>query len=269
MAKKKHEEEHENHERWLVSYADFMTLLFAFFVVMYAVSKVDTERLSQAAESVRWAMHMEGTGGSAKMPLYNGPPSEGGSSMNALSGGGGLAPHQQAQVESLRRKIQTRVRPFIMERPGPTMVTVTVEGQRVTIRLAAAEFFDPGQAVLRPQVLPILDAIAEEIVPLERPIRIEGHTDETRLASGGRFRDNWELSAARAATVASYLERAHRVRPELLSATGFAATRPFAAGNTPEARELNRRVEMVVEFDFKDEPKGRKRSANEDSAPKQ
>ncbi len=80
MARKKHEEEHENHERWLVSYADFITLLFAFFVVMYSVSRVDNKRLSQAAESIKWALHMAGTGGVGQLPVFEGPPSEGGPS---------------------------------------------------------------------------------------------------------------------------------------------------------------------------------------------
>ncbi len=246
MARKKHAEEHENHERWLVSYADFITLLFAFFVVMYAVSRVDNKRLNQAANSIKWALHYSGTGGVGQLPLFDGPPSEGGNVMDVA--GGGLNPAQQQAVENFRRKIENRIRPFVLQRAGPTAVTVSVEGKRVTVRLAAAEFFDPAQAALRPQALPILDAIAEEVVPLGRPLRIEGHTDDSPV-DGGRYRDNWELSAARAATVTSYLERGHHMRAELLSATGLAATRPLATGDGAEARELNRRVEMVVELE--------------------
>ena len=251
MAKKKHEEEHENHERWLVSYADFITLLFAFFVVMYSVSRVDNKRLSQATESIKWALHMSGTGGVGKLPLFDGPPSEGGNVLSAPAGG--PSPAQQAAIENFRRKIENRVRPFVMQRPGPTAVTVSVEGQRVTVRLAAADFFDAGQAVLRPQIVPLLDAIADEVVPLDRPLKVEGHTDDSPVA-GDRFHDNWELSAARAATVVSYLERAHHADPHRLSATGFAATHPIAKGDTQEARELNRRVEMVLELELKAPP---------------
>src|SRR5690242_13331129 len=161
MAKKKHEEEHDNHERWLVSYADFITLLFAFFVVMYAVSRVDNKRLQQAAISIKWALHNAGTGGQGQVPIFDGPPSEGGAVMDYA--GGGLTPTQQQAVENFRRKLENRVRAFVMPRPGNIAVTVLVEGQRVTIRLAAAEFFDPGQAALRPQILPLLDAVAEEV----------------------------------------------------------------------------------------------------------
>jgi chemotaxis protein MotB len=134
------------------------------------------------------------------------------------------------------------------------------------VRLAAAEFFDPGQAVLRPQILPVLDAIAQEIVPLKRPLRVEGHTDDSP-ATGGRFRDNWELSASRAATVVSYLERAHGSSPGLLSATGYAATKPIAEGTSREARDLNRRVEMVLELDLKAEAKPRKDAPRFDPLP--
>jgi chemotaxis protein MotB len=253
--KKEVHEEHENHERWLVSWADFMTLLFAFFVVMYAVSRVDNDRVAQAEQSVRWAMHMEGEGGVTKMPLFRGPPSDGGT-LIATDGGGAIAITQEEFIESVRRRVENRVRPFVMQKDkGPAVVRVLVEGDRVTVRLAAAEFFDPGQAVLRPQALPILDAIAAELVPLGRPLQVEGHTDDLPV-QGTRFRDNWELSASRAATVVSYLHGAHGAPPGLLSAVGRADTRPFATGGDDAARELNRRVELVLELDLKHPPKG-------------
>jgi chemotaxis protein MotB len=246
MARKKKEEEHENHERWLVSYADFITLLFAFFVVMYAVSRVDNKRLVQAADSIRWAMHFSGTGGTGQMPIFEGPPSEGGGAM----GMGGMRPieRQRQAIEVIRKRIEGRVKPYVAERPGPPMVTVTFEGRRLAIRLAATEFFDPGEAALRPQCLAVLDAIAAEIVPYERLIRVEGHTDETPLGSG-RFRNNWELSAARAATVVSYLEGAHGAKPEKLAAVGLGAAHPAVQGSDATSRERNRRVELVLELE--------------------
>src|SRR5512133_2128107 len=162
MAKKQVHEEHENHERWLVSYADFMTLLFAFFVVMYAVSRVDNKRLIQATDSIRWAMHFSGTGGTGSVPIFEGPPSEGGGP--ALLQGVVNVEKEHKGIEMLRKKIEKRVRPYVMERPPSSVVSVLVEGRRLTVRLAATEFFDPGQAVLRPESLAILDAIADELV---------------------------------------------------------------------------------------------------------
>jgi chemotaxis protein MotB len=251
MARKKREEEHENHERWLVSYADFITLLFAFFVVMYSVSRVDNKRLVQAAESIRWAMHFSGTGGTGALPIFDGPPSEGG---GPAMRSGAVNPNQQQEkaIDLLRKRIEKRVRPFTIERPQASAVTVLVEGRRLTIRLAATEFFDAGQAALRPQSLAILDAIAAEIVPLRRLLRVEGHTDETPVGTE-RWRNNWELSAARAATVVTYVEGAHGARPELLAAVGLGSAHPLSTDGTPDAHVRNRRVEMVLELAPSDE----------------
>jgi chemotaxis protein MotB len=251
--KKHHEEEHENHERWLVSYADFITLLFAFFVVMYSVSRVDNRKLQQVAEGIRWAMHFEGTGGVGQLPIFEGPPSEGGG-IASLAGSRNVSPEQRQQIEAFRRRIESRVRPFLVERAALTAVTVEVEDRVVKVRLAAGAFFEAGASVLRPQVLPVLDAIADELVPMGRPIQVEGHTDDQSIQSG-RYRDNWELSAARAATVTSFLQRAHGAAPRLLTASGFADTRPLSSDATPEAREMNRRVELVVELYAPEAPK--------------
>src|SRR4030042_1620008 len=110
MSKKKHEE-HENHERWLVSYADFITLLFAFFVVMYSVSRVDNKKVQKAAASIKWAMHMSGTGGVGQMPIFDGPPD----GTIADLGGGGIPP-AQAAAEGIRRQIENRIRPFVIQK---------------------------------------------------------------------------------------------------------------------------------------------------------
>jgi chemotaxis protein MotB len=236
-----------NHERWLVSYADFITLLFAFFVVMYSVSRVDNKKLAQAAESVRWALHMAGNGGTGALPIFDGPPSEGGCKV-APGAASGSPSEQKKAIEDLRKRIEKKVLPFVMSRTGPAAVSVAVEdGRRLVVRLAATEFFDPGRAALRPQVLPVLDALAVELKDLDRPLRVEGHTDDSPV-QGGRFQGNWDLSAGRAATVTSYLQDAHAVPPAHLAAVGLADTRPVSREPSAAARELNRRVELVVEL---------------------
>jgi chemotaxis protein MotB len=253
MARKKkaHAEEHENHERWLVSYADFITLLFAFFVVLYSVSRVDNKKMQQAVQSIQWAMHYGGTGGTGALPIFDGPSSNGGGP--ALNSGSMNNQQPKAKaIEMLRKKLEKRIKPFLMERNAKSTVSVAVEGRRLAVRLAATEFFDAGQAALRPQILSVLDAIAMELVPLDRTLRVEGHTDETPLG-GDRYRNNWDLSAARAATVVTYLEAAHRARPELLQAVGLGSAHPVATEETAEARERNRRVELVIELEPNDE----------------
>jgi chemotaxis protein MotB len=248
--KKHHEEEHENHERWLVSYADFITLLFAFFVVMYSVSRVDTKKLAQVSSGLRWALHMAGTGGTGAMPIFDGAPSEGG--CQVMAGSGVRSAEQARLVEEVRRRIERRVAQYLLQKKGPPTVVMQIEeGHRLVIRLASSEFFDSGQAAIRPKVLPVLDALASELKELDRPLRVEGHTDDTRRR-GGPFRGNWDLSAARAASVTAYLEAAHGVPPGHLSAVGLANTRPLSMEPTAEAQEMNRRVELVVEFQHDD-----------------
>ena len=124
---------------------------------------------------------------------------------------------------------------------------IETERDRLTVRLSASHFFDPSQAAIRPEMIPVLDVIADELVTLDMPLRIEGHTDDTRVGAG-RFRDNWELSTSRAAAVASYVQIAHNMDGKLLSAAGYGSTRPLVEGTTAAAHEANRRVEMVVQF---------------------
>jgi chemotaxis protein MotB len=249
VAKKQHHEEHENHERWLVSYADFITLLFAFFVVMYSVSKVDNKRLAQVVHSIKFAMHFEGTGGVEALPIFEGPPSEGG--CVAQTGSGAkmkTVSKSKAQAEAVRKKLQKRLEQFLTSRNEvSSTVVVVAEGQRLVVRLSAGRFFDANQAAIRPEMIPVLDLVAGELAALRKPTRVEGHTDD-QAASSKRFRDNWELSTSRASAVVAYMERAHAFPGRLLTAAGHGSTRPLMKNDSPAAREANRRVEMVVEI---------------------
>jgi chemotaxis protein MotB len=254
MAKKHKHEEHENHERWVVSYADFMTLLFAFFVVLYASSRVDTNKMVQTTESMRWALNFKGTGGVVKMAIFKGPQTEGGCATNLGSGSPSMTMQKQV-VESIRRKIEKALRPILMQRNEKTpSVSLEVENGRLHIRLAAQRFFDPASATLRPESLAVLDAIAEELGETKQNVRVEGHTDDEPIRSS-RFRNNWDLSASRAATVVSYLEQAHKLDPLRLSAAGMGSTRPLESNDTQDHKEMNRRIELVLELPAND-PRG-------------
>jgi chemotaxis protein MotB len=247
MAKKQAHEEHENHERWLVSYADFITLLFAFFVVLYSISRVDNKRMAQVQQSIKFALHFKGTGGLAQMPLFEGPPVEGGKCKTTRGFDEHPKTKQREAAEKARKRMEKKLKTYLQMRPQPAIVQIETEHDRITVRLSASHFFDPSQAAIRPEMIPILDLIAEELVALDMPLRVEGHTDESRLGNK-RFRDNWELSSSRAAAVASYIESAHHMDAKLLSAAGYGSSRPLVEGNTAAAHEANRRVEMVVQF---------------------
>ena len=246
MAKHPAHEEHENHERWLVSYADFMTLLFAFFVVMYSTSRIDNKRMVDAVKSIKFAMHFKGEGGVDTMPIFDGPASEGGCMAN-VADAEKPSQKQVEAIEAMRRRMEKKFKGFLLEKPGmTTAVTLHIEGRKLMVRLSVAHFFDPMQAALRPEVIPVLDVVADELARLRRPIRIEGHTDDT-LVTSPRYRDNWDLSASRAASVTSYLERDHSIASNLLSAAGYADSRPVASNDTASGRELNRRIDLVIE----------------------
>ncbi|HEY0715753.1 MAG TPA: flagellar motor protein MotB [Polyangia bacterium] len=248
MAKKVVHEEHENHERWLVSYADFMTLLFALFVVLYATSRVDNKRVQQVQQSVRFAMHFEGSGGVGQLPLFEGPPSEGGCLANT-----GVAPRNQKltqvrkEAEQMRNKLRKKLQEQLLNRQDLLeAVSVQAEGKRIVVRLSASRFFDANQAAVRPEMIPVLDVVGGELAALRRPVRIEGHTDDSPSTTR-KFRDNWDLSSSRAAAVTAYLERAHRMPGDRLLAAGHGSTRPIADNDTAAGREANRRIEMVIE----------------------
>jgi chemotaxis protein MotB len=246
LAKKEVHEEHENHERWLVSYADFITLLFAFFVVMYSVSRIDNKRMVDVVKSIKFAMHFKGQGGVDAMPIFDGPASEGGCMAN-LADSERPSQKQVEAVEAMRRRMEKKFKGFLLEKPGmTTAVTLHTEGKKLMVRLSVAHFFDRTQAALRPEVIPVLDVVADELARIHRPIRIEGHTDD-QPTIGTRYRDNWDLSASRAASVTSYLERAHRIPSNLLSAAGYGDSRPVASNSTAAGRELNRRIDLVLE----------------------
>jgi chemotaxis protein MotB len=247
MAKKQHHEEHENHERWLVSYADFITLLFAFFVVLYATSRTDQKKLVQVVQSIKFAMHFKGSGGIEYRNLFEGPPTEGGRCKATLNGTEQRArTKKEEQATELRKKIERRLRQLLQSRPEQHVV-LDVDRDRVAVRLSASHFFDNNQAAIRPEMIPVLDVISAEMVAVGMPIRVEGHTDESRLINS-RYRDNWDLSASRAASVASYIQQAHNMDGKLLSAAGYGSTRPISNTGTKAGREANRRVELLIDF---------------------
>ena len=253
MAKKHKHEEHENHERWVISYADLVTLLFALFVVLYASSRVDTNKLAQASESMRWALHFKGEGGINKLALFKGPPTEGGCVTN-LGGGPVTSTQQKRMIEESRRRMEKALKPWLMKKEKNPSIQVELENGRLRLRLAAWRFFDPASAALRPEALAVLDAIAGELALGSHLIRVEGHTDDGAINSA-KYRNNWDLSAARAATVVTYLEAAHHIDPARLTAAGMGSSHPLVSNDTPDNRERNRRIEVTLELPPQD-PRG-------------
>ena len=250
MARKKHEhhEEHENHERWLVSYADFITLLFAFFTVLYATNqaavkanaaanKAAKKEQAKASASIKHALHV-GETAAASQSFLDG-------SLGKDEAESNIDPAAVA-INEVRKRIEQRLAGLIKDPERPPPASVFQDPKRLSVRLQANSFFNPGEAVLKPDVLPILDAIGSELATLGRPIRIEGHTDSTPPGRSSAFKSNWSLSAARAVAVTEYVLDAHRMTPKFLMAAGLGDTRPVGDNATEAGRDANRRIELVV-----------------------
>jgi chemotaxis protein MotB len=255
MARKKKHPEHVNHERWLVSYADFITLLFAFFVVMFAASNSDTKKAGQIAQAVQAAFHdlavFTPTG--KVVPLYDsgGLPSQ---SPNVL--GNAHSAFDKAQLvtpvgkpggggdESIK-KVKTQLEELLKDELVKNTVRIVEDARGVTVSLAEAGFFSPGAAVMNPAALSVVERIAATLKPLPYGLRIEGHTDNTPIHTA-QFPSNWELSTARATYLLQYLITSAGIPPQRLSAVGYGQYRPVVSNETAEGRAANRRVDIVV-----------------------
>lgn len=251
MARKKHAPEHENHERWLVSYADFITLLFAFFVVMFASSQTDKGRAQQVSESVKKALESDKM--VAKIAAVLGGTVDNRGQGNAeMHGPGGERRMQQEPPEEKKPakvvellpslKILTEGLKAEIEN-GRIQVNMEPRGLVVSFRQAA--LFPSGEDSVLPDALPSLGKVAAAIVQVPNPVRLEGHTDSKPISTP-RFRSNWELSTARSIALLEILTTRFGVPREKLSVAGYAENAPLASNDTEEGRARNRRVDIVI-----------------------
>lgn len=233
MGKKKHEE-HENHERWLVSYADFITLLFAFFVVMYSISSVNEGKFRTVSESIKAALNPIVSPPASPTPFQVGANKPTTIVPNVI-------PSKDMAVRRLRQalkalQVSSKIEPIQMTEPGESTIVLS---------LPELVLFQSGAAVLRPEALPFLQTLAEVLVELDRQVRVQGHTDNVPIRSA-QFPSNWELSSMRAVMVVRALGELYGVPMQNLSAVGYADSRPLVPNETAENRAKNRRVEIVV-----------------------
>lgn len=266
--KKHHEEEHENHERWLVSYADMVTLLMCLFIVLFAMSQVDKEKYTALASGLH-----EGFG--SESPVLN-------SGKAAVDKSAGLAapipldikgeasrtgqtsrtPQQiEADAEQRRKariraeaqnlydnlaKAKRQIEEALREAgyPGTARYQVTERGLTVSI-IADQVLFDSARADLRPEGRIILTAVAPTLRALPNMLSIEGHTNHLRLLPGSKWPSDWELSTYRATTVLRYLS-GQRLPETKMFAAGFSDTRPLIDPAKPAAVTQNRRVDIVI-----------------------
>lgn len=233
MSKKKHEE-HENHERWLVSYADFITLLFAFFVVMYSISSVNEGKFRTVSDSIKAALNPIVSPSSTLTPFTIGQN-------KALS----LKPTIEDAKEPAMRRLRQIMRSLKNETHLEIIQLKELANGDIILTLPDTVLFRAGESVLRPEARPFVQALSEVLIELDRHVRVEGHTDNVPISTA-QFPSNWELSAGRAVTVVRSLSELYGVTSHNLAAVGYADSRPQTDNLTPENRAKNRRVEIVV-----------------------
>jgi chemotaxis protein MotB len=257
MSRKKRHEEHVNHERWLVSYADFITLLFAFFVVLYSSSQVDKRKVGKISLAIQVAFQQMGVfeTSNTKMPLSTTEP----------------MPFQDAQmIENVVRTvdlqrfvqpsqgalanavlpgemvgIQTEIEKALAPEIQRHVVELSARREGLVISLREIGFFESGSATLRSSSQDAIDRLATILKDRDELLRIEGHTDNVPIHTA-QFHSNWELSTARATELIEMFITRYQFSPARLAAAGYAEYHPVVSNSTPEGKAHNRRVDIVV-----------------------
>ncbi len=229
--------DHDNHDRWLISYADFITLLFAFFVVMYAISAVNENKFRVLAGSLGDAFGRS-SAGDAPVPQLTTEALPVEVRQRTLKQQQAI--EEQAHMTEVANNLLDVMGPLVKE----GMVRVTQSRRGVSIEINANVLFEPGRAELDPASLEVLNAVADTLKNEPFKLEITGHTDVVPI-SNSVFASNWELSAVRASSVVRLLAD-RGIAPVRLLAIGREASKPIAANDTEEGRARNRRVELMV-----------------------
>ncbi|MEY2988327.1 MAG: hypothetical protein RJB13_1848 [Pseudomonadota bacterium] len=263
MAKKQKCPEFENHERWLVAFADMMTLLFALFVVLYAMANLDKSKAKKVEVSIQKAFANEFDDETMPEGVPRGMDMKNGI-FRFLKGNTNreqIVTRNRREMAAIISADAQRIERTLMERlygpkdfpqaqnqrPEDRVVFVNRDNDGIRITLLARKFFKPSEAVLNQEAKSALDGVAAAIKNVNRQIRVEGHTDSLPFNRNGMT--NWELSSARASAVVRYLIENHKFTPQSLYAAGFADTQPVASNETPEDRSMNRRVDVKILYD--------------------
>jgi chemotaxis protein MotB len=245
VARKRQHPEHENHDRWLVSYADFITLMFAFFVVMFASSQTDKARAQRVSDSVKDALNKGGVT-SAVHEILGGTVDEKGKGNAQMKGPGGsqkvsAQPAVLAELlpsmQYLNKELQAEI--------NDGKIEMHLEPRGLVLSLRQAAFFPSGEDTIDPKTYPTVEKIAQTIRALRNSVRLEGHTDSVPIHTA-RFHSNWELSAARSIGMMELLSERFEIPRQRMAIAGYADTAPVDSNDTQEGRAHNRRVDVVI-----------------------
>ncbi len=227
------------HDRWLVSYADFVTLLFGFFVVLYAFARADQKKQSQVSQAIDSAFRSMGVFSDSNKATSS---PEGAHPANAAVDEELLTP---TQVKYDLSRIEHDLAQTLAKQIATHTVSLEMGRDGLVISLREAGFFDSGSATPKTEAMPTLRAIANRLGATPYDLRIEGHTDNVPIHNT-EFDSNWELSSARATHIARLFLEMKAIPPDRLSAAGYAEFHPVASNDTSAGRAENRRVDLVV-----------------------
>jgi chemotaxis protein MotB len=258
---KKHEE-HENHERWLITYADLITLLLIFFVIMYSMSKIDVAKYTELSKALAFQFKKsdtvvpngtvglvdpgQGTEGnqSQKDPTKDSPTALDTEQLSEEEKAQKKA-EQIAQREQELKDLLEKTEKYINDNKLETKVSVKDTARGIAITLNDLFLFDSGKADLKPASIPILEKLSNLFPTLHAPVSIEGHTDNQPLSTGSLYEDNDGLASARSLSVKRIFNKIPALHDKLVGAY-YGDSRPIAPNDTPENRQKNRRVEIIV-----------------------
>jgi chemotaxis protein MotB len=231
---------HLSHDRWLVSYADFITLLFAFFVVLYAFAKADQKKQSDISTAIDGAFRSLGI-----LPDGKGSASDTDLSIATMKRVMGEDVMSPARVKDDLEHIRRELTQSLANQVANHTVSIQMGRDGLIISLREAGFFNSGSAMPRPETLATMQQIVASVDRTPYDVRVEGHTDNIPIHND-EFDSNWELSSARATRIARIILALRTIPPERLSAAGYAEFHPVADNATPEGRAQNRRVDLII-----------------------
>ncbi|MEO6974266.1 MAG: flagellar motor protein MotD [Gallionella sp.] len=240
MARRRRRFENDSHDRWLISYADFVTLLFAFFVVMYSISSVNETKYKTFSDSLSIAFsHQPDASHTSIVPI------EPKKLLKAL------VDKRTARLVEQQRRIQERMQNLasdlnlaLLPQIRQHQVNINPTKRGVMINISASSLFKTGEAEIQPGALEVLRQVSAVLHNEKLPIEVEGHTDDIPIMTA-QFPSNWELSSARASSVVRMMIK-NGVPEDRMAAVGLASNHPLVPNDTPEDRDKNRRVSITI-----------------------
>ncbi len=223
--KRKRPDDEENTDRWLLTYADLITLLLAFFVVMYSMSQIDNKKFGKVSDALNSILK-----GGTSVLKYQEEPTKNGFGLLKLG-----------KLRMVQQKIEEKFKQLGKNEALQTEITE----RGLVVHILESTLFDQGSAILKPRAMEVLDLIADLLQGRPNHIRVEGHTDDSPIQTPV-YPSNWELSSARATTVVRYMADNYAIPPDRISALGYGMFRPVAPNNSIENRARNRRVDVVI-----------------------